>query len=217
MTDNDLPEDEMDALEAEMARQEQAEEEALAAEEAEMTFPPKDKPKVVPDTPAPSSDELVEDMRGKLMRALADAENTRRRADREKEDAYKYANTRFARDLLSVADNFRRALESVDSEAKESGGEALQSLLDGIAITERELLNAFEKHGVKQVAPQQGDKFDPNVHQAIAEVPGTGQANGTVYQVTQVGYLIDDRLLRPAMVIVARGGMAPAKQEDGGA
>lgn len=214
MTDNDLPDDEMDALEAEMARQEEAEEAALAAEEADMSFPPKDKPQAAE---APPTDAVVDEMRDRLMRALADAENTRRRAERDKEDAYKYANTRFARDLLSVADNFRRALESVDSEAKEAGGEALQNLLDGIAITERELLNAFEKHGVKQVAPAQGDKFDPNVHQAIAEVPGTGQANGTVYQVTQVGYLIDDRLLRPAMVIVARGGMAPAKQEDGDA
>ncbi len=214
MTDNDLPEDEMDALEAEMARQEEAEEAALAAEEAETSFPPKDKPKAAPDAPAPSSDELVEEMRDRLMRALADAENTRRRAEREKEDAYKYANTRFARDLLSVADNFRRALDSVDAEAKAAGGEALQNLLDGIAITERELLNAFEKHNVKQVAPAIGDKFDPNVHQAIAEVPGTGQANGTVYQVTQVGYLIDDRLLRPAMVIVARGGSAPSRDDS---
>lgn len=152
----------------------------------------------------PSPEAVMEEMRDRLLRALADAENTRRRAERDREDALKYSITKFARDVLSVADNLRRALASVDDEAKANGGEALTALLDGVSVTERELLNVFTQHGIKQVNPEAGDKFDPNLHQAIAEVPGTGQPNGTVVQVTQVGYTIGDRLLRPAMVLVAR-------------
>ena len=153
----------------------------------------------------PSPEAVMDEMRDRLLRALADAENTRRRAERDREDALKYSITKFARDVLSVADNLRRALASVDDEAKAEGGEALTALLDGVSVTERELLNIFAQHGIKQVNPEAGDKFDPNLHQAMAEVPGTGQPNGTVVQVTQVGYTIGDRLLRPAMVLVARG------------
>lgn len=152
----------------------------------------------------PSPEAVMEEMRDRLLRALADAENTRRRAERDREDALKYSITKFARDVLSVADNLRRALASVDEDAKAQGGEALTALLDGVSVTERELLNIFTQHGIKQVNPEPGDKFDPNRHQAMAEVPGTGQPNGTVVQVTQVGYTIGDRLLRPAMVLVAR-------------
>jgi len=153
----------------------------------------------------PSPEAVMDEMRDRLLRALADAENTRRRAERDREDALKYSITKFARDVLSVADNLRRALSSVDEEAKAEGGEALTALLDGVSVTERELLNIFAQHGIKQVNPEAGEKFDPNLHQAMAEVPGTGQPNGTVVQVTQVGYTIGDRLLRPAMVLVARG------------
>ena len=162
----------------------------------------------------------AEDMRDRLLRALAEVENTRRRAERDKEDAYKYAVTRFARDVLAVADNLRRALDSVDDAAKAEGGEALSALLAGVSMTERELLNTFEKHGIKQINPAPGEKFDPNLHQAMAEVPGTGQPNGTVVQVTQNGFTIEDRLLRPAMVLVAKGepAAAPAASagDDGG-
>lgn len=156
--------------------------------------------------------EDADEMRDRLLRALADAENTRRRAERDREDALKYAITRFARDVLSVADNLRRALDSVDEAAKAEGGEALKSLLDGVSMTERELLNTFEKYGIEQVNPAPGEKFDPNVHQAMAEVPGTDQPNGTVVQVTQIGFTIEDRLLRPAMVLVAKG--APTSTAD---
>jgi len=152
----------------------------------------------------PSPEAVMEEMRDRLLRALADAENTRRRAERDREDALKYSITKFARDVLSVADNLRRALASVDDEARAQGGEALTALLDGVSVTERELLNIFTQHGIKQVNPEAGEKFDPNLHQAMAEVPGTGQPNGTVVQVTQIGYTIGDRLLRPAMVLVAR-------------
>jgi len=152
----------------------------------------------------PSPEAVMDEMRDRLLRALADAENTRRRAERDREDALKYSITKFARDVLSVADNLRRALASVDDEAKAEGGEALTALLDGVSVTERELLNILTQHGIREVNPEAGEKFDPNLHQAMAEVPGTGQPNGTVVQVTQVGYTIGDRLLRPAMVLVAR-------------
>ncbi len=154
--------------------------------------------------------ESADDLRDKLLRALAELENTRRRAERDKEDAYKYAVTRFARDMLSVGDNMRRALDSIDEGARATGGEALDTLMTGVAMTEREMQNVFEKHGIKQVNPDPGVKFDPNVHQAMAEVPGTGLPNKAVFQVTQPGYVIEDRLLRPAMVLVAKGDPAAA-------
>ncbi len=194
-----------DNYSSEKAALKKAADDILKNAAAEDAASPPEEPSQAEDT-APDAGAMMEDLRDKLMRALADAENTRRRAERDKDDAYKYANTRFARDLLSVADNFRRAFESIGSETQEGGGEAMQNFLDGIAITERELLSVFDKHGIKAVAPAQGDKFDPNVHQAIAEVPGTDQPNGTIFQVTQVGYTIEDRLLRPAMVLVAKGG-----------
>jgi len=152
----------------------------------------------------PSPEEVMAEMRDRLLRALADAENTRRRAERDREDALKYGITRFARDVLSIADNLRRALASVDETAKAEGGEALTTLLDGVSLTERELMNVFTQHGIKQINPEPGEKFDPNLHQAMAEVPGTGLPNGTVVQVTQTGFTIGDRLLRPAMVLVAK-------------
>jgi molecular chaperone GrpE len=152
----------------------------------------------------PSPEAVMDEMRDRLLRALADAENTRRRAERDREDALKYSITKFARDVLSVADNLRRALASVDDDARAQGGEALTALLDGVSVTERELQNVLTQHGIKQVNPEAGEKFDPNLHQAMAEVPGTGQPNGTVVQVTQIGYTIGDRLLRPAMVLVAK-------------
>jgi len=164
----------------------------------------------------PSAEAVIEEMRDRLLRALADAENTRRRAERDKEDALKYSITRFARDMLAVSDNLGRALESVDDAAKAEGGAALDALLSGVKVTERELINIFARHGITKLNPDPGTKFDPNLHQAMAEVPGTGQPNGSVVQVTQIGFAIGDRLLRPAMVLVARdaGGKA-ASPADG--
>ncbi len=167
------------------------------------------------EAPAADPEAVVEEMRERLLRALADAENTRRRAERDREDALKYAITRFARDILAVADNLRRALGSVDDAAKAEGGAALEALLSGVEVTERELMNIFARHGIVQVDPQPGEKFDPNLHQAMAEVPGTGQPSGTVVQVTQTGFVIGDRLLRPAMVLVAKD--AGAKDANGAA
>jgi molecular chaperone GrpE len=139
----------------------------------------------------------------KALRALAEVENIRRRGEREREDALKYATTNFARDLVSAADNLRRALASVpEAEVKD---EMTRNLLAGVAATERELLGAFEKHGIRRVDPK-GEKFDHNFHQAIFEVENTGKPAGTVVEVLQSGYVLHDRLLRPAMVGVAKGG-----------
>jgi molecular chaperone GrpE len=147
----------------------------------------------------------------KLLRALAETENSRRRAQRERLDAEKYSIGRFAEGLLSVADNLRRALDSLpESEVKD---DRTRSLLEGVAATERELLAAFERHGLKRIDPK-GERFDHNFHQAVFEVENTGRPAGTIVELLQPGYVLHDRLLRPAMVGVAKGG-APATEPDG--
>jgi molecular chaperone GrpE len=143
---------------------------------------------------------------------MAEVENIRRRAQREREDAVKYAATNVARDLLSTADNLRRALSSVNE--AQLADESTKSLLTGVAATERELLAAFEKNGIKRLDPK-GERFDHNFHQAIFEVENTGKPAGTVVEVLQPGYVLHDRLLRPAMVGVAKGGPASAYSEQG--
>jgi molecular chaperone GrpE len=149
--------------------------------------------------------ELAE-QKDRLLRALAEAENVRRRAQREREDASKYAVTGFAKDLLSAADNLRRALESLpEAEIKD---ERTRGLLAGVAATERELLSVFERHGIRRIDPK-GDPFDHNLHQAIFEAERNDQPSGTVVEVLQPGYVLHDRLLRPAMVGVAKGGPKP--------
>jgi molecular chaperone GrpE len=141
----------------------------------------------------------------KLLRALAETENVRRRAQRERQDAEKYSVAKFAGDLLSTADNLRRALDSLpESEAKD---DRTKNLLAGVAATERELLAAFERHGLKRVEAM-GERFDHNFHQAVFEMENTGRPAGTVVEVLQPGYMLHDRLLRPAMVGVAKGGPA---------
>lgn len=154
--------------------------------------------------------EETADLKDQLLRTAADLENTRRRAIREKEDAQKYAATNFARDILTVADNMRRALESVSDEAKAALDETMKTLLMGIEMTERELLNVFERHGIKQIDAI-GQKFDPNQHNAMFEVEDPSVAPGTVVQQIAVGFQMGDRLLRPAQVGVAKGGQKPAE------
>ena len=159
-----------------------------------------------PEAAAPASSAeqdaaLIADLKDRLLRALAEVENVRRRGEREREDARLYAATNFARDIVRVADNLRRGLESVPAGAREENV-ALATLLEGVELTERDLLSIFEKHGIKQVAPM-GQKFDHNLHEALFEAPGTGQPGGTVIQVIETGYTINDRLLRPARVGVA--------------
>jgi molecular chaperone GrpE len=154
------------------------------------------------------------DLKDKLMRILADMENLRRRTEREIADARAYAVTNFARDMLNVADNVNRALQSVPAEARETADGAFKALLEGIDLTERDLLKTLERHGVKRLDPQ-GQKFDPNLHQAMFEVPNPEVPSGIVVQVMQAGYVIGERVLRPALVGVAKGGPKSAVNDAG--
>ena len=148
------------------------------------------------------------DLRDRLLRALAETENTRRRAEREKQDASQYAIARFARDMLSIADNFGRALAACPRDLLEQADPQIKAVIDGVEATERQLLATLERHGVKMIDTADA-KFDPNLHQAIAEVPSEGKPPGTIVNVVQTGYRIGERLLRPAMVTVARKEAAP--------
>jgi molecular chaperone GrpE len=149
--------------------------------------------------------ELAES-KDRLLRALAETENVRRRAERERADASKYGAGALAKDLLNVADNLRRALESLPE--AQAADERTRNLLQGVAATERELLAAFERNGIRRIEPA-GERFDHNLHQAIFEVENTNQPPGTVVQVLQPGYVMHDRLLRPAMVGVAKSQQPP--------
>jgi molecular chaperone GrpE len=142
----------------------------------------------------------------KVLRTLAEMENLRRRTEREIADSRAYGITTFARDILAVADNMDRALAALDAELRDTANAGVKSLLDGVELTERELHKALEKHGVKKFEPQKGDKFDPNLHQAMYELPDPSQPAGTVAQIVQAGYMIGERMLRPALVAVAKGG-----------
>ncbi len=154
----------------------------------------------------------VADLKDRLLRAVADAENTRKRAERDKQDASKYAMTSFARDVLSVGDNLRRAIDSLSDTDKQGVPEPIRNLIEGVEMTEREFLSVLERHGVKAINPL-GEKFDANLHQAMFEIPDPSQPNGTIMEVVATGYVIGDRLLRPAMVGVSKGGgAAPAPQ-----
>ena len=156
----------------------------------------------------------VADLREKHLRALADAENVRRRAERERLDVSQYAVTRFARDILSVSDNLHRALSHLTKEAEADASPVVRSVLEGVEATERELAGILERHGVRPIEAKDG-KFDPHLHQAIAEVPAQGKPPGSIVDVVQAGYVISDRLLRPAMVTIARAsGNGEAKPES---
>jgi molecular chaperone GrpE len=148
------------------------------------------------------------DNKDKLLRSLAEMENMRRRTDRQVADAREYGITAFARDVLAVADNMNRALSAIDPQLRETADAGLKSLLEGVELTERELLKVLEKHGVKKFEPN-GEKFDPNLHQAMYEVPDPSLPNGTVAKVVQAGYMIGDRVLRPALVGVAKARPKP--------
>lgn len=175
-----------------------------------------------PATPEPAAaTETVEDeiarlraeaekSRDQMLRALADAENTRRRADKAQKDTAKFAIADFARDLLAAADNLRRALDAVPEDGV-SGEAVLKTLTEGVAATEQQMLQCFEKFGVTRIEAL-NQRFDPNLHQAMFEVPDSGQAAGMVVQVVQEGYRIHDRLLRPSLVGVAKAG--PAQKVD---
>ena len=148
---------------------------------------------------------LAADLKDRLLRTLAEMENLRKRTDREVTDARLYGVTSFARDMLGVADNMRRALDAVSPELRASAEAGVKALIDGVELTERELLKALEKNGVRQFSPR-GEKFDPNVHQAMFEVPNPAVPAGSVVEVVAPGYMIGERVLRPAMVGVSKGG-----------
>lgn len=177
--------DDMETLEEAAAAKEQAELEAESD------------PLDLPDTDAL----LVErdQLKDRVMRLLAETENLRKRGERDRREAEVYGGTKLARDLLSVYDNMGRALESIDGELREKS----KALVDGIELTQRELLQVFEKHKIKRVAPEVGDKFDPKLHQAMFEAPVPGTTKGSIIQVMSTGFVIGDRLLRAAQVGVS--------------
>lgn len=192
------PEEQMEeaAAAAEAAAAEAAEAQAAEAADAEE------------DPLAQLKSENAE-LKDRLVRALAETENVRRRAEKDKADASAYGVTAFARDILNVSDNLKRALESAPADIPE----ALKAFVDGVDMTERELLNILERHGIRKVEPEVGEKFDHQFHQAMFEVPTNEHTPGSVMQVVAAGYVIKDRLLRPAMVGVAKGEVQKVDQE----
>ena len=172
--------DEIDSAEAEEYAEDMAEidEEALAVEELRAER---------------------DQYRDRFMRALADAENARKRSDKDRREAENYGGSKLARDMLPVYDNMKRALETTTEEQKEAFG----PLLEGVELTMRELLNAFKKHGIEVIAPEVGDKFDPKHHEAMFEAPVPGTVAGEIIQVAAEGFMLHDRLLRPAQVGVS--------------
>jgi molecular chaperone GrpE len=152
-----------------------------------------------------AEDELIalraerDELRDKFMRALADAENSRKRADRDRREAEQYGSTRLARDLLPVYDNLNRALAAIPEDSRAASA----ALIEGVELTLRELTNVMQKHGVKPISPAVGDMFDPQLHQAMFEAPLPGTKAGQIIQVMTEGFMLYDRLLRPAQVGVS--------------
>jgi molecular chaperone GrpE len=194
--------------------------------EAGQVQPPKPKPAAEANArpaaaAAPQALDLSEvlareaaESKDRLLRALAEMENLRRRTEREVVDARQYAIASFARDVLAVADNMRRAIEAIGPELR-AQPEA-KALIDGVELTEREILKALEKNGVRKFEPK-GERFDPNLHQAMFELPDPTLPSGSVAQVVQAGYMIGERMLRPALVgVVAKGGPKPGSGSAGG-
>ena len=175
------------------------------------------KPYIMPDNPEEGSagalaNEVAE-LRDKMLRTLADMENLRKRTAREVADARAYGISGFARDVLDIADNLQRALDAVPADTRAAADPGVQSLIEGVELTERSLLNTLEKNGVKKFDPS-GEKFDPNFQQAMYEVPDPSVPAGTVVQVVQAGYMIGERVLRPALVAVAKGGAKVSASEQ---
>jgi molecular chaperone GrpE len=153
------------------------------------------------------------DLKDRLLRAHAEVENIRKRSEREKDETAKYAVTKLARDIVNVGDNFQRAIDAVPAAAAEQDA-ALKSFRDGVIMTERELLNVLERHGIRRVLPMH-EPFNPHLHQAVMELQRSDVPSGTIVQVFQAGFMIEDRVLRPAMVGVAKGGPRAAPAPDG--
>ena len=189
------------------------------ASPAQAPEPVVSKPYIMPDDPLEGTAEAlakeVAETRDKMLRTLAEMENLRKRTSREVADARLYGITGFARDVLDIADNLQRALDAVPAETRAAADPGLKALIEGVELTERSLHNTLEKNGVKKFDPS-GEKFDPNFQQAMYEVPDPSVPAGTVVQVVQAGYMIGDRVLRPALVAVSKGGAksAPANGNE---
>jgi molecular chaperone GrpE len=179
--------------------------EDAAAPQAEAPVQPDAAPAPKPST---SLDRELADMKDRLLRTLAEMENMRKRTEREVADSRVYGISSFARDILGVADNMHRAMQALDDELRSKADEATKALLEGVELTERELMNVLEKNGVKRIEPL-NQKFDPNRHQAMYEIEDLSVPSGTVIQVMQAGYTIGERVLRPALVAVSKGGAKP--------
>ena len=170
------------------------------------------------DMAAETADPIAEakreatEFKDKLLRTLAEMENLRKRTEREVLDARVYGIAGFARDVLAVADNMHRALEAIGPDLRDAADPKVKALIEGVELTERELMKILEKNGVQKFSPQ-GEKFDPNFHQAMYEVPTSDQPPGQVAQVIQAGYMIGDRVLRPALVAVSKA-KAPTSAND---
>jgi molecular chaperone GrpE len=186
-------------------------EETARAEDA--AAPPPEAAAQVTAAPAePDAAALAAELKDKLLRTLAEMENLRKRTAREAADARAYGIASFASDMLGVADNMRRALDAVSPQLRASAEPGVKALIDGVELTERELLKALEKNGVRQFTPR-GEKFDPNLHQAMFEVPDLSVPAGSIVEVVQPGYMIGERVLRPAMVGVSKGGPKAAPMQ----
>lgn len=155
--------------------------------------------------PQANAAELASELKDRLLRTLAEMENLRKRTEREVADSRLYSIASFARDVFGVADNMRRALDAVSPDLRSSAEAGVKALIDGVELTERELQKVLEKNGIRQFSPG-GEKFDPNVHQAMFEVPNPSVPAGSVVEVVQPGYMLGERVLRPAMVGVSKGG-----------
>ncbi|NKB54511.1 MAG: nucleotide exchange factor GrpE [Rhizobiaceae bacterium] len=206
MPNNRRPEDEFfDDIETEEALKEEREQAELDAAETEVdsTADSNDPAQILSVLDKLKSEN--EEMKDRTLRTIAEMDNLRKRTAREITDARSYAVANFARDLLGVGDNLQRAIQAVPVEKRESGSEEFKALIEGVELTERELLKALTNAGVNKFNPE-GEKFDPNFHQAMFELPDPNVPNNSVAQVVQEGYKIGDRVLRPAMVGVAKGG-----------
>lgn len=170
-------------------------------------------PEMVPAEQVTAALAAAADFKDKLLRTLADMENLRKRTEREASDARTYAVSNFARDVLAVADNMQRALDAVDPEMRAQADAKTKALIGGVELTERELLKVLQKNGVRKFSPE-GEKFDPNQHEAMYEMPTADLPAGHVAQVMQAGYMLGDRVLRPAMVGVSKGPARTAPQSQ---
>jgi molecular chaperone GrpE len=190
-------------------------EQTARAAEDDAAAPPEASAAAPAPTPSTALEREHAEMRDRLLRTLAEMENLRKRTDREVADSRLYGVSSFARDMLNVADNMRRALDAVPPELRMSAEAGVKALIEGVDLTERELLKALEKNGIRQFSPQ-GEKFDPNLHQAMFEVPDPTVPAGSVVQVVQPGYMIGERMLRPALVGVSKGGprVAPVTNDN---